>query len=229
MADPSTQALSTTVRVWPLFGRTLLLWICGVFVIPLPWAATSFLRWFVGQIELPQQQRASFAGKAGDIWYAFILYMLCVYGLAAASLLAPDSEESALASLIINLVHLLVLPVTTLFVLIVTRWFFANLVWEGRSAPLQFTGGYWALLGWSILAPLSFITIIGWAWVYTAWGRWLCRNVKGSARQLVFTASGWSFLWRTIAYVLSALFVIPIPWTYRWYIRWLVSRFALTT
>jgi hypothetical protein len=111
--------------------------------------------------------------------------------------------------------------------LVITRWVYANLTWPERSAPLQFTGSYLALLGWAALGSVSILSIVGWAWVYTAWARWMCRNVQGSTRQLVFTASGWSYLWRTVTFVLLSYVFVTMPWMLRWYVRWLVSRFAL--
>ncbi len=209
-ADRSAHALSTNVRVWPLFWRAIVFALSELAVIPLPWVATIFFRWFVDSIELPRQQRVTFAGKPEDIWYVFMLYALC-----------------AVAGFVNTYVQILVVPLSTFFVLLITRWFFANLVWEGQSAPLQFTGGYWALLGWTVLLALSVITIIGWAWVATAWARWMCRNVKGSTRHLVFTASGWSYLWRALVVAVTAIFLVPIPWTLRWFTRWLVAQFEL--
>ncbi len=166
-------------RVWPLWWRVAVLGLSVIAIVPLPWAAPWFVRWFVERIEVPDRQRVSFEGKPGDIWYIFVGYGLCTYVSAGLSLKFN------------GFVSLLLIPLTTFFALIITRWFFANLVWAGRAAPLQFTGSYVGLLGWSVLAPLSFITIIGWAWVYAAWGRWLCKNVTGMHRQFAFTATGW--------------------------------------
>jgi hypothetical protein len=210
-ADVATAGpLSTTVRVWPLFGRVLLIILADITIIPLPWVMPSIYGWFVDHLQVPGGQRVRFAGKPGDIWYIFILSGLCGYvGLLGHSL------------------NLLILPLTVLFLVIIVRWFWRNLVWEGQTAPLSFTGGYWAWLGWYVLTILSIITIIGWAWVCTAWIRWMCRHVEGSARQLVFTAGGWAMLWRTILFVLSCVFIVPIPWTFHWYTCWLVSQCAL--
>ena len=49
-----------------------------------------------------------------------------------------------------------------------------------------------------MLTVLSVITIIGWAWVYAAWMRWICRNIQGTRREVMFIGSGLEFLWRTI-------------------------------
>jgi hypothetical protein len=206
----STAPLTTHIRIWPFFGRALLIIIAQIFIIPMPWVMTSFYRWFVENIELPGGQRVAFAGKPGDIWYIFMANALLSY-----------------VGLVGHGVNLLVLPLTTLFLIIIVRWFWRNLVWEGQTAPLAFTGGYWPMLGWYVLTILATITIVGWAWVSTAWMRWMCRHVDGSARKLVFNATGWGFLWRTVLLVLSCIPLIPIPWTMWWYTRWIVSQCAL--
>ena len=202
-------------RVWPLYWRVAVLGLSVIAVVPLPWAAPWFLRWFVEHIELPERQRVGFEGKPGDIWYIFVGYGLCTYASAGISF-----AFNGFASL-------LLIPLTTFLALLITRWFFANLVWSGRAAPLQFTGSYLGLLGWSVLAPLSFITIVGWAWVYAAWGRWMCKNVTGMHRQFVFTATGWGYLWRTLTFILTSYLLLPMPWIMRWYARWLIAQFAL--
>lgn len=207
----ATGPLSTDIRVWPYFGRALLIVVAQIFVIPAPWVMTSFYRWLVEHIEVPGGQRVTFAGKPGDIWYIFMLNALCGY----IGLLGHGAD-------------LLVLPLTTLFMVIIVRWFWRNLVWDGQTAPLKFTGGYWAILGWYVLTILAVITIIGWAWVSIAWMRWMCRHVEGSVRRLVFNASGWDLLWRSVLFFLSCVVLIPIPWTMRWYTSWLISQCALS-
>ena len=122
----------------------------------------------------------------------------------------------------------LLLPLTSLFYLITIRWFFAKLNWEGRSAPLAFTGSYWGLLGWLAFAWISFLTIIGWAWVTTAMLRWMCRHVQGSSKQLSFEGSGWGLLWRTFALGLCSALIIPIPWIFAWYARWIIAQLHLS-
>ena len=74
---------------------------------------------------------------------------------------------------------------------------------------------------------LSFLTIIGWAWVVTAWTRWICRNISGTRREIIFNASGLEVLWRTVVLIIACAFLIPIPWVMRWYATWIVSQFAL--
>ena len=126
------------------------------------------------------------------------------------------------------LIGILLLPLGALFTFVLVRWVVRNLRWEGQAEPLQFTGSYWALLGWQAFLYVSLISIIGWAWVGTAATRWYCRNFEGSHQQLSFVASGWDLLWRTILFVLGFVVVIPIPWVMAWYTRWIVSQFHLS-
>ena len=205
------EPLALTARVWPLLGRSLLLFIGEALVIPSPWTNTSYYRWIVQHIQLPYGRQVAFAGQPGDIWYIFILSSLCGYVGAVNDWL-----------------QLLVIPLSALFYLIIMRWFFANLTWDGHSGPLTFTGSYWQLLGWTLLFLISMLTIIGWAWVITGTLRWVCRSVEGSRLRLSFVASGWSMLWRSLLFALSCAVIIPIPWTLRWYMAWSVSQFCLS-
>jgi hypothetical protein len=222
--DGSALALSTTVGVWPLFGRLLLLSLSAIVVIPFPWVTVNFLRWFVDHIELPRQQRVSFAGKVEDIWPILIAYALCSVASVAVSVVTQRME---LPFLVRTPPQWLFFFATAFLTLTIARWFYANLVWQGQSAPLHFTGDYWGQLGWMLLSAVATFTIIGWAWVLSAWGRWMCRNVTGSNREFVFSADGLNILWRTLVFSLSCIVLVPIPWTLRWYVRWLVSQFEL--
>lgn len=219
--EGGAQGFAATVGVWALLGRVLLLCLCQLVIIPFPWAVAHFSRWFVAHIVVPGGRRVTFTGKAADIWYVFVLYALCAYADLALSFIGRNSWLAA------RVLPLLVIPATAFLGLMALRWFYANLAWEGRVAPLHFTGGFWAMLGWSLLVPISVVSIIGWAWVYTAWGRWMCRHVEGAQRRLSFTATGLGYLWRTVVFALSCILIVPIPWTLRWYVGWIVSQFAL--
>ena len=78
------------------------------------------------------------------------------------------------------------------------RWFVANISSNGQPLGLRFSGSFWGYLGWNLLAFVSVITIIGWAWVYTAQIRWMCRHIEGTRREVVFNATGLEFLWRSV-------------------------------
>ena len=57
----------------------------------------------------------------------------------------------------------------------------ANLSSNGQPLPIAFNGSALGYVGWQVLLYVSFITIIGWAWVVTAWMRWICRNIERHA------------------------------------------------
>lgn len=203
-------AFSTDVRVWPLLGRSIVVALAQFLILPAPWAMTSFYRWFVEHLQVPGHQRVAFTGKPEDIWYIFMLNALLGY-----------------AGLIHHYLQFAAFFLGPLFLLIIARWFVRNLTWDGQAAPLRFTATYWPMLGWNVLLVISIFSIIGWAWVCTAWARWACRRIEGGARSLKFTASGWGFLWRTLVFALSCVFIVPIPWTFHWLTHWMVSQLAL--
>jgi hypothetical protein len=192
--------LEANFNALPLFGRYLLYAIGTALIVTAPWAATSAYRWMVARIRVPGRPNLAFEGKAGDIWWAFVLIPL---------------------SLVVPFVGIFL---SFFFSLLTIRWVVKNISSEGRLLPLSFTGGYWVFLGWYILLALSMITIIGWAWVLAAWTRWFCRNIAGATRTISFTGTGWQILWRTWVLSLVCSLIIPIPWMMRWYARWYVSQ-----
>jgi hypothetical protein len=205
------QPLSVDFSIWALLGRGLLFSIGSMLVIPAPWTATSFYRWFIEHLRVPQRPDFGFTGKPGDIWYVFVIQGLCAY--AGFS----DARYPVL----------IVIPLQAFLSWMTVRWIVANISSEGRQLPLTFAGNPWAYVGWYLLLYISAITIIGWAWVITAWMRWICRHIAGTRRDIVFNASGWQILWRTVGFALAAALIIPIPWVLGWYTRWYVSQFAL--
>jgi hypothetical protein len=109
----------------------------------------------------------------------------------------------------------------------VLRWIVGNLSSNGVKLPIEFKGSVWAYIGWTLALSLSFVTIIGWAWVITAFMRWICRNVSGTHREVTFNGSGSGVLWRTLVWVIGMVFIIPIPWVLRWYATWYTSQVIL--
>jgi hypothetical protein len=204
-------ALSVDFSIWPLLGRALLFVIGFLFVIPAPWVATSFYRWFIERLRVPQRPNLGFTGQPGDIWYVFVIQGLCAY--AGFS----DAKYPVLIAI----------PLQAFLSWMTIRWIVANISSEGRPLQLSFAGSPWAYIGWYLLLYVSAITIIGWAWVMTAWMRWTCRNIAGTRRDIVFSGSGWQVLWRTVIFALAVILIIPIPWAMGWYARWYVSQFAL--
>jgi hypothetical protein len=107
------------------------------------------------------------------------------------------------------------------------KWLIANIASNGQPLGLSFSGSFWGYLGWNVLAVLSIFTIIGWAWVYTAQLRWICRHIEGTRREAVFKASGLEYLWRCLVTAIACSFIIPIPWVLRWMMRWHASQIEL--
>jgi hypothetical protein len=199
------------VGVWPLIGRILLYIIGLLLVIPAPWAATNFYRWIVSHIQVPGRPDLGFSGRVGDIWYVFVVSGLFLY----AEVIDNDY------------LTFVVFVVDGVLAWVVLQWIAGNLSSNGKRLPIGFTGGALGYFGWYLLSYVSLVTIIGWAWVATAWMRWICRNINGTHREVVFNATGLEMLWRTVVLILGCAVIIPIPWMLSWYFRWFISQFAL--
>jgi hypothetical protein len=206
----SIEALSIDLPLWSYLGRTLLFIIGVLLVIPAPWTATGFYRWMASRLSVPERPNLAFNGQVGDIWPVFILMALLSYG-----------------GFYNNYVELIGILAQAFLSWLVLRWIVSNLSSNGQPLPIAFNGNPWAFIGWQVLLYIGFFTIIGWAWVVTAFVRWICRNISGARREVIFNASGLEMLWRTIVCLIACLFLIPIPWAMRWYTRWYVSQLAL--
>ena len=198
--------LRSETQTWELLWRGLLLAVGTALVIPAPWVATSFWRYIARTTALPGRGTFSFTGKPEDIWYVFV----------AQGVLVWLGEVQDYAGILSSL-----LSIALSFAIVV--WFCSHLQLPGSDRSFAFAGSFWGYLGWAILGVLSIITIIGWAWVYAAFFRWLCRNVKGEA-EFAFRGTGWEILWRTFAAILASVFIIPIPWVMKWITHWFVSQ-----
>jgi hypothetical protein len=203
-------SLSIDLPLWGFLGWALL-YVFGIaLVIPAPWAGTGFYRWTISRLQVPGRPNLAFTGQVGDLWWVFVLLGLSGY-----------------AGLYDDYIQLLMMPLQGFLSWMVLRWLASRLSSNGRPLPIAFNGSVVTFIGWQILFAVSFITIIGWAWVATAWTRWICRNVEGTRREIVFKASGLDVLWRTIVCAIGCGFIIPIPWVMRWFANWYVSQFEL--
>lgn len=204
--------LNVDFGIWDFFWRGLVLFLGLITVIPAPWAIVWYLKWFVGCVQVPGRSNMSFAGNAMTLvpWYFGFVVLAIIVGVIGSKPLG----------------NLLSIAQIALYWLLL-RWLIANLASNGRPLGLSFSGSFWAYLGWTLLFGISIITIIGWAWVYAAQMRWICRNIQGTQRQVVFNGTGLEYLWRfVVALILSSL-VVPIPWVWRWLIRWQASQTEL--
>jgi len=205
-------ALSIDFEILDFAGRLLLFIVGAIFIVPLPWVLVSNLKWITSRLRVPGRSGLDFTGKVATIiwWY---------FG-AIAVIIALHLVGGRFASLISSLIEVGL-------GWFAVRWLVANLASAGEPLALSFSGSFWAYLGWSILGALSVITIIGWAWVYTAQMRWMCRNIEGTRREIVFKATGLEYLWRVVVVLLGCILIIPIPWAMRWMMRWLASQTVL--
>jgi heme/copper-type cytochrome/quinol oxidase subunit 2 len=204
--------LSLDLGIWEFTWRSLVLLLGLIFIIPTPWVVCWYVNWFVSRVQVPGRPNLSFTGKPLVIaaWY---------FGTIIVAIALSLTDISGLS----NLGGLLQIVLYWLFL----RYLVANIASNGEPLGLSFSGSFWAYLGWSILLVLSVFTIIGWAWVYAAQMRWVCRNIQGTRREVVFKGTGLEYLWRLIVVALASSFVIPIPWMFRWMMRWQLSQTVL--
>jgi GYF domain 2 len=204
--------LSVDFGIWDFAWRTIVYALGFCTVILIPWVFVWYVKWIVSCVRVPGRPNLSFTGNAMTLlpWFVglVILYVLpALTGIQALGTLASIGLVVATWLLI--------------------RWQVANIASNAQPVGLSFSGSFWAYFGWNLLLAVSFLTIIGWAWVYTAQMRWYCRNIQGTRRAIVFNGTGLQFLWRTLVVGLLSGFIIPIPWLARWLMRWIASQTEL--
>ncbi len=205
-------ALSIDFGILEFTWRSIVMLIGMILVIPAPWAFVWYAQWIVSCVRVPGRPNMSFTGNAMTLvpWY---------FGFIVLAI--------AIAFTGIQWLNNLLFVVQLVLYWLLIKWMVANLASNGQPLGLSFTGSIWAYIGWNLLLAVSFITIIGWAWVMVAQLRWTCRNIAGTRRDIVFKGSGLQFLWRSIVAVIGFTFIIPIPWVYRWMMNWMASRTEL--
>jgi hypothetical protein len=203
--------ISIDFGIWDFTWRSLALIVSFVVIIPLPWAILMYCRWIVSCVRIPQRPNLGFTGTVTELMWVYaagLLYIVAAWTQSQVLNLAFNVALLALYWLAIN-------------------WFLANLTSNGQPLGLRFSGSFWGFFGFSLLALVSVITIVGWAWVYVAQLRWMCSHIEGTQREVVFTGTGLEFLWRSLVLVVGCVLIIPIPWAYRWFTCWLASQIAL--
>jgi hypothetical protein len=204
--------LSVEFGIWEFTWRSLLLCLGLIFVLPTPWVVVWYVKWFVSRVHVPGRPNLSFTGQPLTIaaWYFGAIVLAICVALSGIQWLN-------------NLMFVVQIVLYWLFL----RYLIANLDSNGQPLGLSFSGSFWAYLGWTLLTVISVVTIIGWAWVYAAQMRWVCRNIQGTRRQVVFKGTGLQYLWRLIVVGIASAFIIPIPWVFRWIMRWQLSQTEL--
>jgi ABC-type multidrug transport system fused ATPase/permease subunit len=207
-----SSSLSVDFDIWEFTWRSIVLFLALLVVIPAPWAIVWYVNWFVGRVHVPGRPNLSFTGEPLTImwWYFGVIALAICVAIIGSDVL---NDLMSLAQVVLYWLFL--------------RWSVANLASNGQPLGLSFSGSLLAYFGWTILEVVSIITIIGWAWVYVAQMRWVCRNIQGARRQVVFNGSGLECLWRVVAVAIASIFIIPIPWVWRWLMRWVLSQTEL--
>ena len=186
---------------WGLWAMLL-----AILIIPYAWGIAALARWYVRNLSFSDGTRAHFSGTGGQIWWVILLIILI---LMLNFIPVVGFIIALFGSYWINL--------------LIYRWFFRNIVLSTGEA-LTFVGGYWPFLGYNLLLAISILSIIGWAWVATAFMRWVCRNISIPGQELVFVGKGWDALWRGIVAILGSLLIITISWLMVWYLRWIMRN-----
>lgn len=212
----SGSALTIDFGILEWVWRHIVLVLGALLVIPGPWLFVWYLKWIVSCLRVPGRPNLGFAGNAMTLvpWYfGFVVLM----GVAIYTSVNNEVEWPN---------HLMEFVQMVLYWLLI-QWIIANLTANGQPLGLSFSGSVWGYLGWNILFFISFISIIGWAWVFAAMARWICRHIQGTRRQVVYKGTGLENLWRGFVFFICCAFVIPIPWMYRWMMRWQLSQTEL--
>jgi hypothetical protein len=204
--------LSIDFGILEFTWRSIVMLIGMIFVIPAPWVFVWYTKWLVPCVRVPGRPNMSFTGNAMTLvpWFFGFIVLAIVIGFIGIQ----------------SLNNLLFIAQIVLYWMLL-KWMVANLASNGQPLGLSFTGSVWAYVGWNLLLAISFITIIGWAWVMVAQLRWTCRNVQGTRREILFNGSGLQFLWRSLVAAILSGFIIPIPWVYRWMMNWMASQTEL--
>ncbi len=191
---------------WGLWATLL-----GILIIPYAWGVAVMARWYVRNLSFSDGTRAHFSGTGGQIWWVFLLVILNVA-----------------LNFIPVIGFLIAIFVSTWIYLLINRWFFRNLI-PSSGETLNFVGRYWPYLGYSLLLGISFYSIVGWAWVATAFMRWICRNISIPGQEVVFVGKGWDALWRGFVAILVGLLIITIVLLWGWYLRWILVGLLIFT
>ena len=203
--------ISIDFEIWDFTWRSLALIVSFMVIIPLPWAILMYCRWLVSCVRIPQRPNLGFTGTVVELMWVYAAGLLYIVAAWTGSQILNLAFNVALLALY----------------WLAIRWFLANLTSNGQPLGLSFSGSFWGFFGFSLLALVSVITIVGWAWVYVAQLRWMCSKIEGTRREVVFNGTGLEFLWRSLVLVVGFVLIIPIPWVYRWFTCWLASQITL--
>ena len=200
-------------------GYAILLVVFIVPVVTLGWAMTKFCRWVIENLTFEDGTTARFEGKPMDVLVPSSLSAVVSYPSFVIGL-----QDLPLGTHVI--LTLTLIPVQTVALLFIMRWFYAGISLSSGSR-LTFTGNYTGLLGWQVLTALAGYTIIGAPFALVAMYRWIFRHVEGGRRRLVFDGSGLALLGQIVLTFLLSLLIVTIPYAMVRLMRWCVSNTRL--
>ena len=205
------------------FGYTILCALLLVLMIPGAWGAAALFGWLAANVRFADGTRVGFEGRPGRAWALFAAMIFVSFLPSAATFGMPDTGKKALVQLVLSV---LIVPFVAALKLPLYRWTIGGLRLTPGGNP-RFVATYPAYLGWSVLFSLSFLTIVGWAWVGVAMARWICRNIEADGYAVEFAGTGWGLLWRGFVWLLGSVCIIPLPWVWRSMYGWGVRNLVL--
>lgn len=209
------------------FLRYLLLGILTQLIIPTAWGTAILYRRLVGWVRFSDGSSVAFEGRPGQVWGWLALAAGIGYAPAIAvglinndnpillrfdptTLRASLDGGDPVAGAVHSALSLLIFPIILYVELMLYRWGIAG-IRLGAGPSLHFTARYTSVLGWYLLTGFSLLTIVGWAWVGTAFLRWFAGRIEGAGVGFEFLGGGWGMLWRLFPlYLLTSLMVLII-------------------
>jgi hypothetical protein len=203
-------------------GQTFLYTVLTLLFIPAAWGAAGLTRWWAGRTERGHGGQVVFEGRPAEVWALFVALVVLEVLPQVAQALSRGHREFAT----VLVVTVVLLPLVAAVQLPLLRWVVDNLRLDpgGRMRLSASYGGY---LGWLLILFASYVTVIGWAWVFTALMRWLCDHTQGEGLAVEFVGTGWGLLWRTAVWICGSLLLIPIPWVLRSAYAWFTDNLVL--
>ena len=181
--------LAGAFPAWGLFWRSIVMALGIILILPAPWAGVWFYRWFAGRVLLPGGRPLRLEAQVGDSWWLFV-------GLGVVQWVGPALDVAldvrwggALSSILV-----------LIFGWASVRWFCGHVGTEDGATKIAFAGGLLPYIGWSLLVGLSFVTVIGWAWAFKYFLRWICARIDG-APGFAFNGGGFAILWRGVVFI----------------------------
>jgi hypothetical protein len=203
---------------------TLLLYILIV-TIPIAWLRT--MRWVARNIQVSTGSEVRFSATGLETYGVFALAIV----IASMQRLRPGEwffGGTLLAQSITAAWWCLAIAINLALGYAITKWVIERFT-GSSGTQLTFTGSGLTYVGWQVLTWVSYLTIVGWAWVSAAFYRWLFRHVATEPvpHEFSFTGTGGALLWRIIAFALGSIPIVTLPWTIAWLTRWYVESVSI--